>query len=111
MTNDEIAAKIRLVPGDGTVVSASPLRFERASVPYRLVLRDLGHEYVTHMQSFVVSGDDTFQVGHFWGHYFQKKDEDSLRRAWDDFVSRTARRHEWDDPQPCLGEVASDSDR
>lgn len=49
---------------------------------FRIVLRDLGNEWVTHIQYFIPGGEDIFEEG----HYFSK---DRYLMAVKDFTERT----------------------
>ena len=50
------------------IIAASPIVTEGGCQPYRIVIRDLGHEFVVRTQVLLGVGGASF----IWGHYFQK---------------------------------------
>jgi hypothetical protein len=50
------------------IIAASPIVTEGSCQPYRVVIRDLGHEFVVHSRVLLEVSGDSF----IWGHYFQK---------------------------------------
>jgi hypothetical protein len=69
------------------IIAHSPLLEEECSMPFRFVLRDMGTEYVVHVQVIPKDGEPHFHTG----NYFQKRDAPvkALHRAWNCFVKRT----------------------
>jgi hypothetical protein len=77
-----------LHPVDKTIVATSPEIQGNMELPHRLVIRDLGDQYVVHMQIYE-KGRTYFHAG----IYFPKKDDPSpnasLKKAWACFERRT----------------------
>ena len=81
---------------DKTIIAASPMFQGAAECPHRIVIRDLGDQYVVHTQIF-----DGVQKPYFHqGDYFVKKNDsapvghppaDALCKAWARFEERTRR--------------------
>jgi hypothetical protein len=94
------------------IVAASPVVHEPGMVPYRLVIRDLGDDYVVHTQVLEAGREPWFHQG----DYFRKRDDaqtvhesdaQARRKAWVRFEER-ARRSLHMDPSPAkrLAEVS-----
>ena len=49
------------------IIAASPIVTEGGCQRYRIVIRDLGHEFVVGTQVLLGVGGDSL----IWGHYFQ----------------------------------------
>lgn len=82
-------------PQDSTIMEASRIILERASQPYRIVLRKLNEkEYVTHLETLGLEGDTWKHTAFFHGHYYNassdsKEDKDkALTQAIEDFKER-----------------------
>jgi hypothetical protein len=88
---------------DGTIIACSPIVVGEYMEPTRIVLRDLGHTYVTHMQYWPVSLSERvvhspegeakpypgLVTAHYTsGNYFAKNEANALHRAWDDLYHR-----------------------
>lgn len=69
---------------DASVIAASPLVCGAMEVPHRVVLRDLGREYVVHTQAVSAEGDGPADF--HGGHYFPKSTPGALRAAFARFV-------------------------
>jgi hypothetical protein len=79
---------------DGEIIAQSPVVQQNGAQPCRIVIRDLGDEFVVHTQILSSEG----RVSCAWGHYFRKEchaptpaDSDSvaLRKAWLKFEERS----------------------
>jgi hypothetical protein len=79
---------------EGDIIASSPIVTEAGCEPFRIVIRDLGHEYVVHTQVL----PDIGGPGFLWGHYFRKDREGAapdgsettaLQRAWLNFEKRS----------------------
>jgi hypothetical protein len=79
---------------EGDIIASSPIVTEDGCQPYRIVIRDLGDEFVVHTEVLPKIGGSTF----VWGHYFRKNlngetthecDTAPLRRAWRNFEKRS----------------------
>ena len=95
-----------------TIVAASPMVHEPGVLPYRIVIRDLGDQFVVHTEVFEPDKEPWYHQG----DYFPKRsdaptaeesDAAALRKAWARFEER-ARRSLRMDPPPAkrLAEVA-----
>lgn len=70
---------------DDSIISASPLvPKSECTLSHRIVLRDLGDQYVVHMQVFPDEGNPYFHLG----NYVPKKDDGALARVWEHFERR-----------------------
>jgi len=79
---------------DNEIIAYSPIVHEGGSQPCRIVIRDLGHEFVVHTQVLLAVGGTSF----IWGHYFRKDrggvkseqlEKAALRKAWRNFEQRS----------------------
>lgn len=71
------------------IIAHSPTRQPSMEMPNRVVIRDLGAEYVVHTECF----EGGKSVGYHWGSYFRKNDDPdaALREAWERFEERSRR--------------------
>jgi hypothetical protein len=76
-----------------TIVAASPVVHEAGTLPYRIVIRDLGSQHVVHTQVFEPKKESWYHQG----DYFPKRcdaptpaesDGEALRKAWTRFEER-----------------------
>jgi hypothetical protein len=74
MNDDNIIAASPIIPADG------------ATLAHRIVIRDLGDEYVVHCMCF-----DGSTRSFNWGYYVRKKDQNALAKAWANFERRARR--------------------
>ena len=96
---------------DKTIIASSPLFKGNCEVPHRIVLRDLGNQYVVHMQCF-----DGVQKPYFHqGDYFPKTNDsapvahppaEALCKAWARFEERARRSLQMPSHTRKLKEVA-----
>jgi hypothetical protein len=79
---------------DGEIIAHSPIVHDHGAQPCRIVIRDLGDEFVVHTQILSSVGGASF----VWGHYFPKErhaqtladsDTVALRKAWRNFEVRS----------------------
>ena len=79
---------------DGEIIAYSPTVRKDGSQPYRIVIRDFGHEFVVHTQVLLTVGGTSF----IWDHYFRKDrggvrseqlEKAALRKAWLNFEQRS----------------------
>ncbi len=71
---------------DGIVATSPTIPKSECTLAHRIVIRDLGDEYVVHMQIF--EGEK-----HYFhqGNYYRKQHENALARAWACFETRARR--------------------
>ncbi len=73
------------------IIAHSPTKVETGTFPHRIVLRDLGDQYVVHTEIF----EESRKPWYLHGDYFPKKKLDSgaeaLRKAWFRFEERSRR--------------------
>ena len=74
MNDDNIIAASPIIPADGVTLA------------HRIVIRDLGDEYVVHTMCF-----DGTRRSFSWGYYVRKKDQNALAKAWANFERRARR--------------------
>jgi hypothetical protein len=76
-------------PDDGEIIAMSPIVHQEACFRCRLVIRDLGSEFVVHMQIL----EPGKKPWYLHGNYVPKRDDptDALKRAWDHFDRRSRR--------------------
>ena len=96
---------------DKSVIAASPMVQGSCEVPHRIVIRELGNQYVVHMQIF-----DGVQAPYFYaGDYFVKTNDsapiahppaEALCKAWARFDERVRRTLQMPKPDHRLREVA-----
>jgi hypothetical protein len=79
---------------DGEIIAQSPIVHDHGAQPCRIVIRDLGDEFVVHTQILSAGSGTSF----VWGHYFRKEchaptpaesNRAALRRAWLNFEQRS----------------------
>jgi hypothetical protein len=79
---------------EGDIIASSPIVREGGCQPYRIVIRDLGNEFVVHTQVLPTVGGTSYM----WGHYFRKdcsgipseeSEKTALRKSWLDFEKRS----------------------
>ena len=79
-----------------SIVAASPVVHESGTLPYRIVIRDLGDQHVVHTEVFEPGRTPWYHQG----DYFPKRsdaltaeesDSEALRRAWARFEERVRR--------------------
>jgi hypothetical protein len=97
---------------ESRIVAASPMVYESGMLPYRIVIRDLGDQFVVHTEVI----EPKKKPWYHHGDYFPKKSDTlpaeeahavALRKAWARFEER-ARRSLRMDPPPArrLAEVS-----
>ncbi len=97
---------------DPTIIASSPMVQGSCECPHRIVIRDLGDQYVVHMQIF-----DGVQKPYFYqGDYFTKTndsapiahppDAEALCKAWARFEERTRRTLQMESLEHRLKHVA-----
>jgi hypothetical protein len=69
---------------DGIIAMSPQITGEPHTLPHRIVLRDLGSEFVVHMQVINENGARSY----FHGNYVPKRDGDALATAWAHFERR-----------------------
>jgi hypothetical protein len=70
-----------------SILQASKLVWNEGCAPVRVVLRQEGEEYITHMENLRLEKGVFKHDGFYWGHYFMRlKDE-----AQKDFSERCAK--------------------
>lgn len=72
---------------DASIIASSPLSCGEHEIPHRVVLRDLGREYVVHTQA--VPADGGGNIFFHSGHYFSKRCAGALQDAFAKFVERS----------------------
>ena len=97
---------------ESKIVAASPVVHESGTLPYRIVIRDLGDQHVVHTEVFEPGRTPWYHQG----DYFPKRsdaltaeesDSEALRRAWARFEERVRRSLRMDPPPgKRLAEVA-----
>jgi hypothetical protein len=63
------------------IIAASPSVTEEGCQPYRVVIRDLGHEFVVHTQVLLAVGGDSFIWGPLLPEGPKRGQPPSVRRA------------------------------
>ena len=97
---------------DPTIIASSPMVQGLCECPHRIVIRDLGDQYVVHMQIF-----DGVQKPYFYqGDYFVKTNDsapvayppsaEGLCKAWARFEERTRRTLQMESLEHKLKQVA-----
>lgn len=73
------------------IIAHSPTRQPSMEQPNRIVLRDLGNEYVVHTQLFTQDGKTPYAL--HCGNYYPKKphEHEALHAAWKRFEERSRR--------------------
>jgi hypothetical protein len=69
---------------DGIIAMSPQIAGEPHTLPHRIVLRDLGSEFVVHMQVINENGARSY----FHGNYIPKRDQEALAKAWAHFERR-----------------------
>jgi hypothetical protein len=82
--------------GDPRIVTASPVVHEPGLLPHRIVIRDLGDQFVVHTQVFEPEKKPWYHQGDYFLKQCDpstagKSDADVLRKAWARFEERTRR--------------------
>lgn len=72
---------------DDSIIASSPLVAGSCECPHRVVLRDIGREYVVHTQ--VVPADGSGSTFFHGGHYFSKRHDGALRDAFAQFIEQS----------------------
>ncbi len=58
------------IENDKSILASSRMVWGEGSAPYRVVLRQVGEEYITHMENLRLHDDGVFRHdGFYWGHY------------------------------------------
>jgi hypothetical protein len=72
---------------DDKIIAASPIiAADGGTLAHRIVIRDLGDEYVVHTMCF----DGSIRSFN-WGYYVHKRDQNALAKAWVNFERRARR--------------------
>ena len=72
---------------DGIIAMSPQITGEPHTLPHRIVLRDLGSEFVVHMQVINENGARSY----YHGNYVPKRDVTALAKAWAHFERRARR--------------------
>lgn len=78
----------------GEFLASGPIVKGSCTIPCRAVIRDWGDEFVVHTQMFDERKDYS-GIGFTDGYYVPKKDEDALKKCWEEFIRRQGRLFCW----------------
>lgn len=78
-------SNILQIENEKTILSASKIVWSEGCAPVRVVLRNNGGDYITHMENLRLDGGTFKHDGFYYGHYFGKDADkahaDYLERA------------------------------
>jgi hypothetical protein len=74
---------------DQTIIAHGPMVRAPGKTPHRAVLRDMGHEWVSHIQCI---DEESQTISFCWGNYFPKRSH-TIAQVWAVFAERVADRY------------------
>ena len=85
------------------IIAASPIVHESGTLPYRIVIRDLGGQHVVHTEVFEPGKEPWYHQGDYvpkrdYAPTAEESDELALRKAWARFEARVRRSLRMDPP-------------